>query len=552
MDASRSFRLSRRSNRLRALLRRLAERLRVADRQERSGNPAGELITVVVLLAALSFVAVYWCYRNGSLLYYGDALAHLNIARRVFDSRTPGYDQLGTVWLPLPHLLMLPLVGIDALWRSGLAGAISSAVCFVLGGGFLFAAVRRLSGSAAVGVAALALFALNPNALYLHSIPMTESVWFASLLALVYFSVRFEQTQSVASVIGAGLALLAGTLTRYEAWFIIPFAALYFLLSSKQSRIRNAALFTAIASAGALYWLAYNRWYYSDPLEFYHGPWSAKAIYQRFLDQGMERYRGDGDWKDATLYFSAAARLCAGWGLVALGLAGAVASLMKRWFWPLALLALPPVFYIFSIYSSGTPIFVPHLWPNSWYNTRYGLAALPLLAVGAASLAAMTPARFRTAVAAAIVLVGTGPWLFSGGPESWICWKESQVNSEHRRAWASEAAGYLQASYRAGGVITSFGDLTGIFLDAGIPLRETLHSGNAPDWQRSVVRPDLFLHEEWAVTISGDEVATAIQRANRNGKRYDRVKTIAIRGAPVIEIYRRNNEDSIYQDPRRR
>ena len=47
---------------------------------------------------------------RGYTLYYGDAEAHLNLARRVVDSRTPGLSQIGPVWLPLPHLLMLPLV----------------------------------------------------------------------------------------------------------------------------------------------------------------------------------------------------------------------------------------------------------------------------------------------------------------------------------------------------------------------------------------------------------------------------------------------------------
>ena len=87
--------------------------------------------------------------------------------------------------------------------------------------------------------------------------------------------------------------------------------------------------------------------------------------------------------------------------------------------------------------------------------------------------------------------------------------------------------------------MTSFGDLTAIFLEAGIPLRETLHSGNAPEWQAGIARPDLFLRDEWAVTTSGDPVATAILRARRDGPRYECVKLIALKGAPVIEIYRR-------------
>ena len=110
-----------------------------------------------VLLAAWSAFAVWFFFSRGWLLYYGDAEAHMNIARRVLDSQTPSYDQFGTVWLPLPHVLMLPFVRIDALWLSGLAGAIPSAACFVLGATFLFAAVRRIFDSTAAAAAAVAV-----------------------------------------------------------------------------------------------------------------------------------------------------------------------------------------------------------------------------------------------------------------------------------------------------------------------------------------------------------------------------------------------------------
>jgi len=80
-----------------------------------------ELALVLVAMAAIGGLATAYVNHSGWTLYYGDAEAHLNIARRIADSRRPGYDQIGTVWLPLPHLLMLALVRNDNLWRSGLA-----------------------------------------------------------------------------------------------------------------------------------------------------------------------------------------------------------------------------------------------------------------------------------------------------------------------------------------------------------------------------------------------------------------------------------------------
>jgi len=62
------------------------------------------------LTAWVSIFSFLFYLRRGDALLYGDAVAHINIARRVFDSRTPGLLQLGTVWLPLPHLLMIPFL----------------------------------------------------------------------------------------------------------------------------------------------------------------------------------------------------------------------------------------------------------------------------------------------------------------------------------------------------------------------------------------------------------------------------------------------------------
>src|ERR1700744_6654294 len=91
----------------------------------------GPVAAVAAGLGVLGAIALGWCARQGYTLYYGDAEAHLNIARRILDSRTPGPEQLGTVWLPLPHLLMIPFVTRDSWWRSGLASPIPSAARLV-------------------------------------------------------------------------------------------------------------------------------------------------------------------------------------------------------------------------------------------------------------------------------------------------------------------------------------------------------------------------------------------------------------------------------------
>jgi hypothetical protein len=483
-----------------------------------------ELPLVIVALIAASVASTWWCFRHGYILYYGDAEAHLNIARRIVDSRTPGPEQIGTVWLPLPHLAMIPLVMRDELWRNGLAGAIPSMLCFVVAGSFLFAAARRASLS---GIAAVAIFALNPNVLYLQSTPMTELLFAASLAAILWATLWFRDAQSVWPVMIAGIASNAASLTRYEGWFLIPFVALYFLIAAK--RKWHAVAFTAIAALAPVAWLAHNLFYYGNALEFYNGPWSAMAIYKRSLDSGMKPYPGDHDWRTAVEYYFAAAKLVAGWPVLLIGAVGSMVALWRRAWWPLTLLALPPVFYIWSMRSSGTPLFVPTLWPNSYYNTRYAVAILPLAAFAASSLAA------KKWMIPVIIAVAATSWI--GRP---ICWKESEVNSIGRRDWTHQAAEFLSANYQRGsGIMFPFGDLTGALREAGIPLREGLHEGNGPAWTAAVVRPDLFLHEEWILGFAGDDATTAALRADRRGKHYVLMKQIVVKWAPVVEIWKR-------------
>jgi hypothetical protein len=207
------------------------------------------------------------------------------------------------------------------------------------------------------------------------------------------------------------------------------------------------------------------------------------------------------------------------------------------------LLLLPAVFYVWSMHSSATPIFVPTLWPNTYYNTRYGLAALPLLAFTGGAVILFAPRKLRPALAVVLLASAIFPWMADRRPRTWICWKESEVNSEARRDWTNQAANILRTQYRSGsGVFTGSGDLTAVFRESGIPLRETLNDGNEPAWMAATKRPELFLHEQWALALSGDAVAKAVQRSPfKSGPHYQLVKTIIVKNAPVVEIYKRND-----------
>jgi hypothetical protein len=441
------------------------------------------------------------------------------------DSQTPGYDQIGTVWLPLTHWLMLPLVRVDDWWRSGLAGAIPSAACFVIAGMFLFAAAGRLFESTAAAAAATALFALNPNLLYLQTTPMTEPPFLACLMALLYFTVRYSETKGWGALTGAALAGCLATLARYEAWLLLPFAAAYCIFTAKRSRTMVAVVFCLIAGAGPVYWLFHHWWLTGDPLAFYRNEWSPRAI------QGGLPYPGKDDWRLAWLYYRTAAQLCAGPVLPLLALAGAAAALVKRVFWPLALLALPGMLIIWAMHSSGgTPIFLPTLPPNSYYNARYGLAVLPLLALAAAALVA----------AAVVAAAAAAPWLVHPAAANWVVREEGYHNDEARREWASEAAQYLGPRYvRGSGIVSRSGTMIAIYREMGIPIREVFTIDNGLPWQAAMQRPELWLHQEWAVAEGGDPVQSAVNKLALHGPCYRLEQSIMVKNAPVIEIYRR-------------
>lgn len=501
-----------------------------------SRRSSAAFLFVTAFLACLISISVWVCYSHGWILYSGDAEAHLNIARRVLDSQTPGYDEIGGVWLPLEHAILIPFARVDSWWRSGLAGAIPSAICFVIAGAFLFAAVRRIFDSAPAGFTAAALFALNPNILYLDSVPMMEPAFFACFMALLYFSVRFRETQGWGALVGAGLAACLGTLARYEGWFVLPFAAIYFLIAARRHRVLAAIVFGAIAALGPLYWFGHNWWLTGDALDFYRGPYSPAAIQAR-TDYV---YPGKGDWATAFLYYRTAVQLCSGPGLALLGAVGAVIAIFRRAWWAILLLALPGIFYVWNMHSAAGPIYVPILPPFHYYNARYGTAAIPLLALTAAALVTVPPPRMRPIFAVLVTAAGCVYWAAHANPKNWIVWEEARVNSEGRRAWTHEAAEFLQARFVPGsGLLTCFGDLTGIYREAGIPLRYTFTGDNGIPFEATVTRPDLHLWQEWVVAMGGDPAQSAVLRAGRYGIRYELEDRIVVKDAPVIEIYRR-------------
>jgi hypothetical protein len=193
--------------------------------------PHGRVIRYpLAAAAAIAGAFVAWHYhRLGLTLTHYDARGHLVVARRIADSITPGWQQIGAVWLPLPHLLNAVPVQLDLFYRTGLSAVFISVMAFGVATGSIAAIVLALTDSSMAAVAAAAVFAVNPNVLYLQSTPMTEPLLIALTTSAVAMLIEWcradrraftslppSRHASRAGHIGSTLALAC--MTRYEAW----------------------------------------------------------------------------------------------------------------------------------------------------------------------------------------------------------------------------------------------------------------------------------------------------------------------------------------------
>jgi len=91
---------------------------------------------VAMIAAVLSLFAFLYFFANGMTNVYGDGVAHVNIARKVVDSPDDllwqRYMQIGSPWLPLQTVAIMPLVANDWMWRTGVAGSIVSMISFII------------------------------------------------------------------------------------------------------------------------------------------------------------------------------------------------------------------------------------------------------------------------------------------------------------------------------------------------------------------------------------------------------------------------------------
>src|SRR6185503_18941904 len=148
----------------------------------------------------------------------------LVVARRVFDHLTPGWQQIGAVWLPLPHLIDLLPAQVNFFYRTGLFASLVSIACLAISTGAAARLILRTTGSAAGACICAALLVLNPNLLYLHTTPMTEPLLLAMTALAVLWLVEWVESNRDTVPPRLAAVLFAAMWTRYEAWPVIAAA----------------------------------------------------------------------------------------------------------------------------------------------------------------------------------------------------------------------------------------------------------------------------------------------------------------------------------------
>lgn len=493
-----------------------------------------EWLAVLAACAVASAAAVEWSWQHAAMMNYGDAVAHLHIARRVFDSHQPRLTQLGSVWLPLPHLLMLPFVQVYSWWANGIAALPASILAYLAACAGIYRLARRWLHPLAACLA-LAFFAFNPNLLYLQTTAMTEPLFVCEMIwvavGLVEWRDCLDTDERKAGRLQAwiAVALIAAIFTRYDGWIMALMAWTGIGLALlRRGRLRAPLFWLAsfFVVAAPLAWFVYNAVGFGDWLYFARGPYSAKAIEIRTASHGAGPLHPG--WHNpwvSLLFFVKAAELdaFAAWGnlllaLSVLGTAWAWFTARRRGFMWALLLWLPVPFYAYSIAYGSVPIFLPPWWPHSHYNLRYGMEMLPAFALGlgfAAQFGLSAVREFKSgwpkyAAGLLFALIALNSWrMMRARP---LVYVEGTKNIESRRQYELEIPPLLRSllATRPGAVVlmdtSVYPELVSL---TGIPLRQTINESDLEIYQEALRAP--AAHAAIVLAFDGDEIDQAVK-----------------------------------------
>lgn len=465
-------------------------------------------LLIYSLSIALATAATVISLEHNVIVAYGDAESHLNIAKRVLASPTSGFSQLGGIWLPLPHLLMVPLVYFDPLWRSGLAGSVVSGIAYVVACIALFQLTMNTTKRLTAAVTAWLVFALNPNILYMQATPMTELPLIAFFVLSVFFFTEFLGRQTdFRPLILAAIFAFAASLSRYDGWLLVAGEAgilgtMYLMRPRERKHWEGyIILFSTVAFFGILLWLLWDYLILGDAMYFTNSPFSAKSQQQGWLARGeLPSYRNP---YLAVMYYLVTARENIGLLVSGLSVAGLLLFFFRpniRKIWVTLLLLFPLFFYIITLYSGQSIIFIPELTPDTYefslFNVRYGIMMVPAAAFFTAICVYYMPGIIRPSVVA-VALFSFLPYALGRTP---ITLADGTVGLSSAKT--PDVQHWLSTQYDHGYILLDDYSRTVSIIKSGLPMEQVIYIGNKPYWEESLDSPEKYAR--WIVMQKND------------------------------------------------
>ncbi len=462
-----------------------------------------------MILAILISISVYhfvFFYFNGLGLAYNDARSHLDIGRRVVEGLKPGMAQLGSVWLPLPHLLMVPTIWNDFMWHSGLSGALQSMLSFIVTGLLIYAFLKKIGAGLLGRAIGVFIFATNINVLYLQSTAMTELLLIATMTTGCYYVLAWFQKEEIIDLVKAAFWIMLSTLVRYDGWFLFLFSAtliaLHILKKYGYKRAEGIyILFCTLAGFGVFLWFLWNALIFKDPLYFIFGPYSAHTQQAQLAEAGVLATKHNlllsiKIYAYALLFNSNAyLTFVAACGAIALyfnkKLSGAtrLASLT---------LLAPLMFNILALYLGHSVLFIQGISGNTWFNVRYGVMFVPSIAIFIGYLVDRATS-LRWALVGSILFVT----LFSFMSYDAVTIDDGRVGSSQKNV--SEVSGWLNqyAADKKGFILISAASHDAIIFSSGLPMKRFIHEGTGKYWESATTTPDHWAR--WIVMRTNDD-----------------------------------------------
>lgn len=494
------------------------------------------LTLIIALLIIISTASFLIFYQNGLGLAYNDARSHLDIARRVVESLKPGLAQLGSVWLPLTHALMIPTIWNDFMWHSGLSGALQSMIAYVATGLLVYKFLEKLNTEILVRIIGVAIFALNLNILYLQSTAMTELVLIATMTAGTYYLLTWAQDKKLTSLIACGFFIFLSTLVRYDGWFLLAIAAVIIGVLSWQNFGKKSTegliiFFLTLASFGIILWFLWNLLIFKDPLYFSFGPYSARAQQLRLEQAGVLATKGDLLFSAKIYLYSVIYNLNAFtfilsiFGMVALWLEKSIKKSVR--IAAVILLTVPFFFNVLALYLGHSVLFIQGLSGNTWFNVRYGVMMLPAAAVFVGYLVhKIKPLR--------VVIIGLLLFVtfFSLANVDAVTIDDARVGSSQKNV--SEVSGWLNQNTKdkKGFILIAAASHDAIIFSSGLPMKKFIHEGTGAYWGSATTSPDRWAR--WIVMRTNDLNDSTFKFVKESGQleKYDLIDSY-----PFADIY---------------